>query len=55
MPVEIRELVIKTDIESRPKPSDELTEETILKLKQQLLQECQRLLKAQTDDRRFRR
>lgn len=46
MPVEIRELVIKTNISSRNEPEKEtLNPEKLSQLKQQIMQECLRALK----------
>lgn len=46
MPVEIRELIIKTTIVSNDKQSDLLnTEQSLTALKQQVVQECLKALK----------
>ena len=44
MPVEIRELVIKTEIRTRSNPGSILESDEIKQLKQQIILECQRIL-----------
>ncbi|QMV15970.1 DUF5908 family protein [Vibrio spartinae] len=46
MPVEIRELVIKTEIQSQPESKqDTLNEQQLNALKQQIIQECLKQLR----------
>jgi hypothetical protein len=45
MPIEIRELVIKTEIRSAPKDADNVSQGELSKLKKGILQNCLAMLK----------
>ncbi len=57
MPVEIRELVIKTKITSRvvPEPPSALSPQVLAALKQQIMQACLKQLKQETRRNNFDR
>jgi hypothetical protein len=56
MPVEIRELVIKTEIQSQPQTQQGVMDEQQLKaLKQQIVQECLKQLRHQSRNTSFER
>ncbi len=56
MPVEIRELVIKTEIHSAPKEQQgSLGQQELKAIRQQVMMECQRLLKSQLKNNSYNR
>jgi len=56
MPVEMRELIIKTEIKSRPaRQSANLDTQDIKALKQQIIEECLRLFKDKAQRDSFNR
>ncbi|MFT5654877.1 MAG: hypothetical protein ACI9XU_000591 [Arenicella sp.] len=55
MTVEIRELIIKTEIKSSPEMHGKLTEEELKVLKQQILEHCKRILKSDSRNNRHDR
>lgn len=56
MPIEIRELIIKTEISSRDKQAaTSIKEEDIYFLKKQLLEECKRLISEKTKKNSYKR
>lgn len=56
MPVEIRELVIKTEIRSKPVQAEaQLDKEQLKQLKQQIVGECKQMLKNQFNKNSFNR
>ncbi len=55
MTVEIRELVIKTEIKSAPDSPAKLTTEELIELKEQMIAHCKRLLKKNAQSGRYNR
>lgn len=55
MAVELRELIIRTEITSKPEQGARLNEEDMKTLKQQIINETLRSLKQQTRQARFER
>jgi len=56
MPVEIRELVIRTTLVSpQPNSNDDMTSNDLLVLKQQIIQECLKTLKEKNPKNSFNR
>ena len=55
MTVEIRELIIKTEIKSVSEEPAKLTAEELKALKQQIVVQCKRLLKSNSRNSRFNR
>lgn len=56
MPIEIRELIIKTEISSRNKVNDVSIKETeFYHLKKQLLEECKRMITEKTKKNSYKR
>lgn len=55
MPIEIRELSISTRIVNTPPPALALSESQVQQLKQQVMQECLKVLKARTHKSSFDR
>ncbi len=56
MPVEVRELIIKTEIKSSASPtSAQLDAQELKRLKQQILDECLKLFKDKTRSNSFNR
>lgn len=55
MTIEIRELVIKTEIKSLPEEGIRLDEETIKLMKSKILSECRQLIKSQNQKSSFNR
>ncbi|MFT3795829.1 DUF5908 family protein [Flavobacterium sp.] len=55
MPIEIREIVIKTEIASKEAGSAALRENEILLLRKQLLEECRRIIAEKTKRNTYKR
>lgn len=56
MPVEIRELVIKTTLENRPEPRSEADMRAVLQAwRRDVLDECERMVRALQGHKRFDR
>ncbi len=56
MPIEIRELIIKTEIASRDRSADTVIKETEMHiLKKQLLEECKRMITEKTRKNLYKR